>query len=45
MEKYVDKIIPHQFAARRTSDRCLLGLQDRIEHVLEDNEMVEIGKV
>ena len=45
MEKYVDKVLPHQFAARRTSDRCLLGLKDRIEHVLGDDEEVEIGKI
>ncbi len=45
MEKYVDKVMPHQFAARRTSDRSLLGFNDRIEHVLDDNEPVEIGKI
>jgi len=45
MEKYVDKILPHQFAARRSSDRCLLSLNDRVQHVLNDNESIEIGEI
>ena len=45
MENYVDKVIPHQFAARRESDRSLLGLNDRVKHVLDDNESVAIGRI
>ncbi len=45
MEKYVNQVIPHQFSARRTSDRSLLGLNDLIKYVLDDNESVEIGKI
>jgi hypothetical protein len=37
--------MPHQFLVRRTSDRCLLALNDRVEHVLNDNEAVEIGEI
>jgi len=44
IEKYIDKVIPHQFSARRSSDRCLLGLNDRVGHILNDNEPIEIGK-
>ncbi len=45
MEKYVDKILPHQFSVRRISDRSLLALNDRVEHVLDDNEPIEIGRI
>lgn len=45
MEKYVDKILPHQFSARRNSDRSLLSLQDCIKHILEDNEPITIGEI
>jgi hypothetical protein len=45
MEKYVNKILLHQFAARRNSDRSLLSLHDRVKHVLDDNELITIGKI
>ena len=45
MEKYADHMIPCKFSARRTCDRSLLGLNDRIKHVLDVNESVEIGRI
>ncbi len=45
MEKYVDKVVSHQFSARRSSDRCLLSLNDRVQHVLNDDESIEIGEI
>jgi hypothetical protein len=45
MEKYVDKVVCHQFSARRSGDRCLLSLNDRVQHVLNDNESIEIGEI
>ncbi|CAF0952561.1 unnamed protein product [Rotaria sp. Silwood1] len=41
-EKYHDKTVPYYFVARRSYDRCLLSLDDHIEHVLKDNESIEI---
>lgn len=35
--------MPHKFTARRLSDRSLLGLKDRVEYALNDNESIEIG--
>lgn len=45
MEKCADHTIPRKFSARRTCDRSLLGSNDRIKHVLDDDESVEIGKI
>jgi len=42
-EKHADKVVPHKFTARRLSDRSLLGLKDRVEYALNDNESIEIG--
>jgi len=44
-EKYIDKIILNNFVARRTADRSLLSLDDRVQQVLKDNEPIEIGKM
>ena len=43
-ERYLDRAIPAQFIARRTSDRCLLAQMDRIGDVLNDNEAIQIGE-
>lgn len=40
--KYVNSSVPDRFEARRTSDRSLLCLDDRVVHVLNDNEPIEI---
>lgn len=45
MDKYADHTIPHKFSARRTCDRSLLGLDDRIKFALDDAESVVIGKI
>jgi hypothetical protein len=45
LEKYTDKSTPYYFVARRTADRSLLSLKDRVQHVLSDNEPIEIGKI
>lgn len=45
MGKCAGHTIPQTFSARRSSDRCLLGLSDRIKYVLDDAESVEIGKI
>ncbi|CAF1208876.1 unnamed protein product [Rotaria sordida] len=42
IEKCKDKTIPYYFVARRADDRCLLSLNDRVEHVLKDNESIKI---
>jgi hypothetical protein len=44
MEKYIDKVASHQFSARRAVDRCLLSSNDRVQHVLNDNEPIDIGE-
>jgi hypothetical protein len=43
-EKYVTRVLLGDFTARRVVDRCLLSLNDPIQHVLTDNEPIEIGK-
>ena len=43
--KYIDKIVLNNFVARRTADRSLLSLDDRVQQVLNDNQPIEIGKM
>ena len=43
--KYVNSSVPDRFGARRTSDRSLLSLDDRVEQVLDDNETIEIERL
>lgn len=45
IEKYVDKVLPYYFLARRTTDRSLLSPHDHVQHILKDNEPIEIGKI
>ncbi len=45
VEKYTNKLLPYYFVARRTSDRSLLSLKDCVQHVLKDNEPIEIGEI
>ena len=45
LEKHIDKKTPFYFVARRGADRCLLSLQDLVQHVLKDNESIEIGEI
>ena len=42
LEKYVSPTLPKQYVARRTSDRCLLFLDDRVKDVLNARETIEI---
>jgi hypothetical protein len=44
IEKYTDKSTPYYFVARRSADRCLLSMKDHVQHVLGDNEPIEIGE-
>ena len=44
-EIYSDRVIPYLYRARRTTDRSLLSLTDRVELVLKDNDSVHIGKI
>ena len=45
MEKYIDKTIPRHSLARRTSDRCLLSLTDRVQSALDNEEPIETGGI
>jgi hypothetical protein len=45
VERYIDKTPPNYFVARRSSDRSLLSLKDPVQHVLKDNEPIDIGEI
>lgn len=43
-EQHRDIQFPNSFVARRSTDRSLLSLNDRIVDVLQDNDSIQIGK-
>ena len=43
-EKHVLQVLLGNYTARRIVDRCLLSLDDLVQHALADNEPIVIGK-